>query len=162
MRLYDMAQDISAALDRVDEAEGEITPELAFDLDTLDAKLEDKIDACCGRIRGWDLEAKAIREEEQRLAKRRKALENKQRSLREYVMHCLDIAQKDAVKGLRFSVRVGTTRPSVQVVDASALPERFVELVPKPDKAAIKAALDAGEDVPGAELNASKLSLTIR
>ncbi|MBS7811178.1 siphovirus Gp157 family protein [Roseococcus pinisoli] len=51
----------------------------------------------------------------------------------------------------------------VRITDPALLPERFlVPQPPKPDTAAIKAALDAGETVPGAVISNSSPSLFVR
>ena len=59
------------------------------------------------------------------------------------------------------SVRVGTQK--VVVTDAAALESRFLRhRDPEPDKAAIKAALEAGEIIDGAELSNGGAQLQIR
>lgn len=52
------------------------------------------------------------------------------------------------------------TPPRVDVHDAEALASQFIRINPEPDKAAIRAALAAGEEVPGARL--SNGSVTVR
>lgn len=55
-------------------------------------------------------------------------------------------------RNAEFSVSVAAGRPGVIVTDEAALPDRFVRIERKADNAAIRAALEAGEIVPGAEL----------
>lgn len=57
---------------------------------------------------------------------------------------------------------ISAPRPGVMIVDADALPGQFVRLKREPDKAAIGAALKAGETVAGAELANGMPSLQIR
>ena len=56
-------------------------------------------------------------------------------------------------RSAEFSASVSPGRPGVIVTDEAALPDRFVRVVRQPDKAAIKAALEQGEVVEGAELS---------
>ena len=56
-------------------------------------------------------------------------------------------------RNAEFSASVSPGRPGVIVTDEAALPDRFVRVVRQPDKAAIKAALEQGEVVEGAELS---------
>lgn len=56
-------------------------------------------------------------------------------------------------RNAEFSVSVSPGRPGVIVTDEAALPDRFVRVVRQPDKNAIKAALEQGEVVEGAELS---------
>ncbi|ELD3297862.1 siphovirus Gp157 family protein, partial [Enterobacter hormaechei] len=53
---------------------------------------------------------------------------------------------------------------SVEITDASALPPEFVEYETsiKPDKLAIKHQIEAGVDVPGAQIKLGKPSLIIK
>lgn len=55
-------------------------------------------------------------------------------------------------RSAEFTVSVAAGRPGVILTDETALPDRFVRIERKADKTAIKAALEAGEIVPGAEL----------
>lgn len=60
------------------------------------------------------------------------------------------------------TVSVTKPRTSVEVVDVDALPQGTFATVRQPDKTAIKAMLEAGDDVPGAALKTSEPGLTIR
>ena len=65
-------------------------------------------------------------------------------------------------RNAEFSVSVSAGKPGVIVTDEAALPDRFVRVVRSPDKAAIKAALEQGEVVDGAELQNSIPTMTVR
>ena len=103
-------------------------------------------------MRELKAEADAIKAEEERLAKRRKALENKSERLKNYMMPALE-AMGGKVKGVMASVRIGKSQ-AVTVFEPDALPDAFKRVVTKvdPDKVALKKALKAGEDIPGAAL----------
>lgn len=60
------------------------------------------------------------------------------------------------------TISVTKPRTSVDVLDIDALPQGTFAIVRQPDKAAIKAMLEAGDDVPGAALKTSDASLTVR
>lgn len=53
-------------------------------------------------------------------------------------------------------------RETVSITDIDALPQGTFSLERKPDKAAIKALIDAGEDVPGAGIVRGDPSLAVR
>jgi hypothetical protein len=65
-------------------------------------------------------------------------------------------------RSAEFSVSVTAGRPGVILTDETALPDRFVRIERKADKTAIKAALEAGEIVPGAELANGIPTMTVR
>jgi len=60
------------------------------------------------------------------------------------------------------TLTVSAGRKTVSVEDIDQLPQGTFTLVRQPDKAAIKAIIDAGEDVPGAALVVGENTLTVR
>jgi hypothetical protein len=60
------------------------------------------------------------------------------------------------------TVSVTAGRKTVSIEDVEQLPQGTFTLVRQPDKAVIKAMIDAGDDVPGAALVTSENSLTVR
>lgn len=60
------------------------------------------------------------------------------------------------------TISVTKPRTSVEVTDPDALPQGTFATVRKPDAAAIKAMLEAGDDVPGATLKTGEPGLTVR
>lgn len=60
------------------------------------------------------------------------------------------------------TVSVTPGRSTVSIVDVEELPQGTFTLIRQPDKAAIKAMIDAGEDVPGAALVAGENTLVVR
>jgi hypothetical protein len=60
------------------------------------------------------------------------------------------------------TLSVTKPRSSVDITDLDALPQGTFITVRQPDKTAIKAMLDAGEEIPGAALKTSDPGLTVR
>lgn len=60
------------------------------------------------------------------------------------------------------TISIQAGRQSVQITDEAAIPTQLTVTKRTPDKAAIGAALKAGEEVPGAQLVTGEPSLTIR
>lgn len=59
---------------------------------------------------------------------------------------------------------ISVTKPStsVEITDIEALPQGTFATVRQPDKKAIKALIEAGDDVPGAALKSGDAGLTVR
>lgn len=74
----------------------------------------------------------------------------------------LDVLGLTKWKHAEFTVSVSPGRAGVVVTDESALADRFVRVTRTPDKGAIKAALEAGEEVAGAVLANGPMSMTVR
>ena len=144
MKLYEIDE---AILECVDKETGEIIdPEK---LDALQMEREAKIEGVALWKKDLDAEAKAIREEEVKLADRRRVLENRANGLKGYLQHALG-GQKFSTPRVAISYRKGE---SVSIYDAEKLPLCYMrQKDPEPDKKFIKEALKAGKEVPGAEL----------
>jgi len=78
--------------------------------------------------------------------------------LRAYLKDNMERAGFEKIECPLFKLSIRKNPPSVEILDQLSLPPEFMRTpepkppVPAPDKAAIKAALQAGKDVPGARL----------
>ena len=154
MKIYEIPSTLSDLLDRLDADPdtGEVDGDALAAYTEYQGAATEKLEATACYVRELEAEAEAIKAEEDRLAKRRKALENKSSRLKTYMMPALE-AMGGKVKGVMASVRIGKSQ-AVTVFDLDALPDAFKRVVTKvdPDKVALKKALKAGEDIPGAAL----------
>lgn len=81
---------------------------------------------------------------------------------RRAVVAIMDAAGLTKFRHPEFTVSLSAGRPGVVVTDEAALPDRFVRVERKPLLLAIKAAMDDGEVVPGAEMQNTMPTLTVR
>lgn len=111
----------------IDEADGEVTPEIEGVLAALDATLEDKADGIASLAAEADAEAAYFDAELDRLRKRRDVATRRKESLKSYLHRTLMALGRDKVKGLRFTVRVQrNSAPSIRWTrDIDTLPEAF-------------------------------------
>ena len=163
MRLFEISHDYRAVLDRVDDAEGVLDGTLEADLDAIVGAFEEKVDACAVVLRELDAEAEAIKAEEQRLARRRKAIEANAARLTAYVGRCLAMAGTRKVAGTRAVVSLRSNESVVVGCDVTELPAQFVrtKTVQEPDRVGLRAALKSGAEIPGVALVTSD-SVVIR
>jgi len=159
MRLYEIADEYRKILD---DNLGDVTDEdVAAELEKLDVAFEFKVDNTTKYIANLKAESAALKEEETRLALRRKAADKRVESMRGYLKMCMEAAGKTKVKTTLFSLYFSKNQ-SVVVTDMSQLPAGLIRQAdPEPNKSAIRDALRRGETVPGAMLRDSE-SLTIR
>lgn len=139
--------------DMLEETGGELTPELEEALRINADEFDTKAEQYCLSIQRYaDLEGSIAREIErlQALRKRVAAISVRLRSHLLGAMECFGMTRAE-VGTRRLSVR---TSSSVVVDDTAALPARFVRtnIHQEPDKVAIREAMKAGEEVPGARL----------
>lgn len=153
MNLYQIDKEI---MECVDTETGEIVD---YDrLNTLQMEWDVKVENIACWIKNLRSDADALKAEEQALAGRRKAAENKAESLKKYLSGYL-AGQKFSTAKVAVSFRATS---SVYITDLSVLPEQYLRYRdPEPDKTAIKNAIKAGETVAGAEIVAGQ-SISIK
>lgn len=140
----------------VDTETGEVIDAAA--LDALQMARDEKLTNIGKWILDLKADAKAIREREISLAERRKAKENKAEQLMDY-MNMILAGKKFECADFKASYRKSQ---AVEVTDAEKIPSPYLIIQePKVDKAGIKKALKAGEEVPGAKL-VERNNLSIR
>jgi hypothetical protein len=129
-------------------------------LDTLEGEagaLEAKAISVAAVARTLDGTAAAIKDAEASMCARRKALETRAASLRRYLLENMQHAGIKRVECPEFVIAVRDNPPAVEVFDAAQIPAEFMRQPepppPAPDKTAIKAAILAGREVPGAFLS---------
>lgn len=127
--------------------------------DTLDAmagELEVKAQNVVMFARDLQATAAAIKEAEEQMAKRRKAIENRAKHLLEYVQGCMETAEVQKIECSHFRLAIQAKPPSVDVYEPGLLPVEYMRTPepppPAPDKTAIAAAIKSGKEVPGARL----------
>lgn len=158
MNLYQINEAIeNAFMNCIDPETGEIVGDTSV-LDDLQIQRDEKIENIALYIKNLKAEAEAIQNEERKLKSRRQTCENRADWLKKYLANNL---QGEKFKTARVAVSWRKSQ-SVEVEDVWQLPDEFVRMAdPEPNKTAIKEALKAGLEVPGAEL-VDNLSMTIR
>lgn len=165
MKLYELGEAYRLLCKRIEETEDSDTAEdvvLQAALDSIEDAVENKAQAIIIMAKEWEAEAAALKEEEGRLAKRRKALENRAERIRGYLLVQLVAAGISKLRTKLFSITVNKPKAKVVVGEVEMLPPEFLRIKKEPDKVAIKKALDEGVPVPGAHLEDGDPSLTVR
>ncbi len=153
--LYVLTQEYRATADRL--AEMDLDPQtLADTLESISGDLEQKAVAVAMVSRNMDASAAAIKEAEAAMAARRKAIESRAASLRAYLLNCMQATGIKKIECPHFALAIRDNPPSVDVFDAAQVPAEYMRQPEPPppaaDKAAIKEAIKAGKEVPGARL----------
>lgn len=152
LSLYELTDDFNKLMEL--EEDDDITTALVA---IVAGEIEQKAENVCKFIKMLDTTAEQFKTEEERIRGARKALENRAERVRDYMKQALLNANIDKVNAGTFKVSVGLSPGSVTIDDLASIPPRFLTIIPEqyqPDKAAIKLAIKAGEDVPGAHIEA--------
>lgn len=137
--------------------------DLFIALDSITDNVRIKTENIAKLIKSVEGNMEVIREEEKRLAAKRRALGNKVESLKDYMENEMRGMNLDRVDGDLFTIAIQKNPPSVNFSDEDLIPEEFKEEVVtvKISKKEIAEAIKRGEEVPGAEM-VQKESLRIR
>lgn len=155
LTLYQLTDNYREALDALTDPEAELPIEAVNDtLEALEGELEVKAVNVAKFMRNMETTAKAIKEAEAEMAKRRKTLESRVNWLKGYLKGSMEACDISKIECPYFKLSIQKNPPAVNILDEAAIPAEFKEKVIswKIHKTAIKDALKAGDSVPGAEL----------
>lgn len=162
MNLYELSSNFAELFDLIEneEVEQEV---LADTLEAIEDGIENKVDNIAKIIKNLDGAVEVFKKEENRIAIRRKVMENRVKWLKEYLLLSLDVTKKKKIEAGTFVVRKQKNPMSVIVSDKSKLPKKYlIPQEPKEDKDAIKKALKNGEKVDGAEIKPDTYHIRIQ
>lgn len=163
--LYELMGDY-AELSAAADGEHEDEDALLGALDRLDAAkgtLRDKVDAVCKVLSNLNSEIEGYKDEEERLSKHRKTLENNKERLRGWVRQSMDVLDVREIKTDVHKVRIQSGPEQVVVVDEDRIPPEFWRIKREPDKMkAMKSYKEDGLIVDGFDVVPGSPRLVIR
>lgn len=157
MSLYEIDSNIKAILDSMYDTVDENGEVKDIDLDALtalQAERKVKLENIALYIKNIEAEAKAIKEEEKALKTRRERLEKKSERLQNLMITSMQEAGDPELKTARFVAKLKDNEVT-EILDEQQIPDMYFTVHPEtrtPDKAAIKKALKAGEEIKGAQI----------
>ena len=132
-------------------------------LDTLEGEstnIAEKIEDYGWVIKNFESFEKQLNDEEFRLSERRKMIHKKIERIKEQLFTGMVNGRIDKVECPVFTISIASNPPSVIIDSEVLIPNEFWTVpdlpVPVPNKAAIKAAIKAGNEVPGCHMESSK------
>lgn len=153
MKLYELAQNYARLMEMAEEMESDA---LVDTLESLQDEIEEKAENIAKLVKNLEADAKIIKEEEQRLADRRRSIESKVTRLKEYLQQQLEVAGLQKVKRPTITVAIQANPPSVEIADEKLIPSEFMIPQYKVDKKSIMERLKNGEIIPGCSLKQTK------
>lgn len=158
--LYQLSNTYVQALDFLTDPDLDLPIEAVNDtLESLSGELEDKAVNVAKFLRNMEASAQAIKAAEAAMAKRRKALEEKTKWLKDYIKSNMEATGIRQIECPYFKLSIAKNPATLEVFDTEAIPDTYkhIEIVSVEhiDKAAIKAALANGNPIPGARLTHS-------
>ena len=152
MNLYKLTDEFNALMECDSD---EVTAAL---VEIAAGEIEAKTEGYCKFLAVMESNIEQFKAEEKRIAGARKAMENTVERSREYMKQALLNANIDKITCGTFKVSVSMTSGSLVIDRPLEVPARYVTIIPEqhiPDKAAIKAAIKAGEPCDYAHIEAN-------
>ena len=157
LTLWQMTDRYLQALQALSD-DDDLPPEVVRDtLDALGGDLQVKAGNVATYIRMLDTETEAIKAEIDRLRALEKRVDTHATRLRQYLLENMQragITRIEHTEAPFYRISIRRNPPRVVVDEETFIPAEFVrtKVVEDIDKTAIKAAIQAGQDVPGAHL----------
>lgn len=159
LTMHELADEAFALDELIAMDDGEWTDEHEALANELTEKLVRKTDSFGAYYTDLTKRAEILRDEEKRLAERRRRLERDIERLESYAMLAMDRMNTSKITGTLHTLAVRKNPPSVKVDESILLNDQRAALtfttevtVTKIDKALIRESLRLGDTVPGCEL----------
>jgi len=163
LSLYELSSTYLKALDDLTDPELDLPVEAVNDtLEALGDEMETKAINVTKFMRNMEATAKAIKEAEAEMAKRRKSLENRIKWMKDYLKGSMEHTGITKIECPYFKLSIQKNPASINITDEKSIPDQFKEQVIswKIDKTAIKNTIQSGDTIPGAELvNGTRLAI---
>jgi hypothetical protein len=145
-----------------------VYPEIVEDVELLADSIEGEtglykiLERALSARQEADMMASAIKDREAALKERRERYERQGDAYKYLMLSLMQYAEQDKVTLVEGTLSVTKPRSSVGIEDVNQLPQGFYKTERVADKKAIKEAIDAGAEVPGAYMQTGEAGLTIR
>jgi hypothetical protein len=170
LTLYAITDTLPALLDSLDMCESdEQRAECEAEIQRYFAALPQKVDGVARMIAHYEGQSASASAELKRLADRKRRFDARLDSLKAYVVRVLDALPEPRrgakrLEGDTATLSLKRCPPSLRITDATKIPPEYMTIIPARSEvcnSAVKDALKAGTEVPGAELVTDKRRLEV-
>ena len=147
----------SALVSSVDEETGEVDVDIASALANVQGSFEEKAIATATVSRMLGNTVDEVSKEIDRLKRLKVHLEREDGRVKEYLKKAMELTGTEKVQGISASISFRQSEQTV-IDNEEELPEEYItaKTTYTPNKTAIKTAIKAGKDVPGAHIETVK------
>lgn len=162
MKLYELTETYNNILNLLEDDDAEVEG-LEKALEQLEEDINVKAESIAKLVKNIESDINSIKEEEKRLRSKRISLENKNKSLKDYLYSQLKATGNKKIKTRLFNVWYQSNKPSLIVRDENLIPKEYrrIQEIRTIDNKSILEDLKNGKEIPGADLKQIE-SLRIR
>lgn len=163
MNLYDLSINFAQLQDLVDNEEVELDV-VQDTLESINVGIEEKFENISKLIKNLNGKVEMFKNEEKRIATKRKSMENKIDWLKNYMITSLDIINKTKVEAGTFTVRKQKNPVNIIINEGAKIPEQFlIPQEPKVHTSGVKeAVLKQGMVIEGVEVAPDSFHIRIQ
>ncbi|MFJ3117862.1 siphovirus Gp157 family protein [Pseudomonas protegens] len=162
--LYTIGEQFKELAALAETADEDLAVALRDTMEGIEGEFQEKGKAIAMITLNIDGDLEAIQSQIDRLTERKRIINNRKESLKEYLRQNMDLAGITKITHPLFTITCGKGKPIVVIDDEKAIPDDFVnvKVTSTPDKAAIAKALKDGQEVPGAHSEIGRSSISIK
>jgi hypothetical protein len=166
-KLYEISgqyADLQKIADSVEEEDADMLAAITNSLGDITESFNEKAEALMHVVRNMEAETGPIEKEIARLQDRKKAINNRQDSLRDYLRDNMERTGVKKISCPLFTITCGAGREVSIINNEALIPDDYMAVTTsiKPDKSALTKALKSGAEIPGASLERTKSSIRIK
>lgn len=165
MKLYEISEQYKGVQELIESGESESMREAIADtMQMIEGDFREKAQAVVSMTLNMDGGITALDNEIQRLTDKKKTIQNRVQSMRDYLKQNMEATGISKIECPLFTITLSKPSKQVEVTDEALLPDDFVRVktTVSPDKVAIAKALKDGKEVTGAVLVDGPQRLTIK
>lgn len=130
----------------------ELTEDIKKALDVIKDEFDVKAENIVKVLKNMEADEKALRDEEIRLAEKRRAISTKKENLKEYLFSSMRAIGKPKMKVGIFNINIQKNPQSIKIIDENIIPEKYKIASYRIDKKQLKEDIEEGLKIEGAEL----------
>ena len=160
MKLYELTAD----LENLREIDEEYALEKEEIISIVESEIVKKGSGIVKLDRIFKADIQAVKDEIDRLQAKKKAIENRQKSIREYALNCLNNLGEKKIETPIGNMTVRKGASTLKINDESKLPDKYIEVIQtyKVNKDLLKSDLKLGLAVEGAYMTEPGTTLMIK
>ncbi len=163
MKLYELTEQHKELAALVES--GELTEDMIADtMEGIEGEFNDKAIALVKVAENMDADTTALDQMIKQLQDRKKVIENKQKSLKDYLRMNMEASEITKIECPYFTITLAQGRDMVEVMDVEKIPLDYIDFKTerRPNKKDLLAALKDGKDIPGVTLTKTQKSLRFK
>jgi hypothetical protein len=162
--LYEISKQYQELADLADAGDEDLAVAVRDTMEGIEGEFQEKGKALAMVTLNMDGDLEAIQSQIDRLTERKRILQNRKDSLKEYLRTNMEAANITKIAHPLFTITLGKGKPVVVIDEESAIPDEFMntKVTTTPSKVDIARAIKEGKEVPGAHSEIGKSSISIK